>query len=92
MTPAAPPPFIWNATLSEAEVRTILAGERGSLEQVQMMAHILQHARFDDIWRYVRVADVVEHWPLLRRMLWPAESRELWAWALQTWGYDVSAS
>lgn len=92
MTPSATPPFIWNAALSEDEVRAVLAGDRGPLEQVQMMAHILQHARFDDIWRYVRVAEVVEHWPLIRRMLWPAEARDLWTWALRTWGYDVSAS
>lgn len=88
-TKKAKPYFIWNADLSEADVRSILAGERGELEQAQMMAHIMQNARFGDIWGYIRPTDIVKHWALVYRMLWPQESKELWIWALRMWGHDV---
>ena len=83
------PYFIWNTDLTEKEVQAILAGQRGELEQVQMIAQIMQNARFEDIWKYLKLADIVNHWSLVKRMLWPMESKELWAWALRTWGYNV---
>ena len=86
------PYFIWNADLSEEDVRAILAGQRGDLEQIQMIAHIMQNARFEDIWKYVRVSDIVDNWPLVGRMLWPKESKELWAWALRVWGHNVPSA
>lgn len=81
------PYFIWNVDLSDEEVRAILAGQKGELEKAQMIAHIMQNARFEDIWKYLKLADLVSNWPLVQRMLWPKESRELWTWALQTWGF-----
>ena len=88
----ARPYFIWNADLAEVDVRAILDGQRGELEQAQMIAHIMQNARFDDIWRYVSLADIVKRWPLIYRMLWPQETQELWIWALRVWGYHVQRS
>lgn len=88
----AKPYFIWNVDLSDDEVRAILAGQKGELEKVQMIAHIMQNARFEDIWKYLKVADIVGNWPLVKRMLWPKESGELWAWALQVWGWNVKHS
>jgi hypothetical protein len=88
----ARPYFIWNADLSDADVRAILVGARGELEQAQMIAHIMQHARFEDVWKYVAVVDIVQHWPLIQRMLWPRESRELWQWALRVWGHHVQST
>ncbi len=84
------PYFIWNADLSDSDVRAILAGERGDLERIQMIVHVMQNARFDDMWKYIRLDDIVSNWDLVKRMLWPKESRELWQWALQTWGCNVS--
>ncbi|MBI3244209.1 MAG: hypothetical protein HYZ49_18155 [Chloroflexi bacterium] len=85
----AKPYFIWNADLSDGDVQAILTGQKGELEKAQMIAHIMQNARFEDIWKYLKVADIVSNWPLIKRMLWPRESGELWAWALQVWGWDV---
>jgi len=84
------PYFIWNADLSDGDVRAILAGQRGDLEKIQMIAHIMQNARFDDVWKYIRLDDIVSNWDLVKRMLWPKESKDLWMWALQTWGRRVS--
>ncbi|MEK7808870.1 MAG: hypothetical protein AAB571_07350 [Chloroflexota bacterium] len=84
------PYFIWNADLSDSDVRAIVAGKRGDLEKIQMIAHIMQNARFDDVWKYIRLDDIVSNWDLVKRMLWPKESKELWQWALQMWGRRVS--
>lgn len=54
-----------------------------------MIAHIMQNARFEDVWQYVKLDDIVSNWLLVKRMLWPQESRELWAWALHVWGRNV---
>ncbi len=89
MTQVKRPYFIWNADLTEEDVRGILAGQRGDLERVQMIAHIMQNARFEDIWKYVKLTDIVDNWQLVARMLWPRESRDLWTWALQVWGHNV---
>ena len=83
------PYFIWNADVSDEEVRAVLAGAKGELEKAQMIAHIMQNARFEDIWRYLKLVDIVSNWSLVQRMLWPAESKELWTWALQIWGFNV---
>ncbi len=86
---AGRPYFIWNADFSEEDVRAIIAGQKGDLERAQMIAHIMQNARFEDIWKYLKLKNIVQNWPLVKRMLWPQESRELWAWALQVWGHNV---
>jgi hypothetical protein len=89
MLNALRPYFIWNADLSEKDVRAILRGEHGELERVQMIAQVMQNARFEDIWNYIQVEDIVDNWSLLQRMLWPLEAKELWAWALHIWGCRV---
>lgn len=86
----ARPYFIWNADLSEEDVHAILAGAHGELEQAQMIVHIMQNARFSDIWLYLHPREIVKHWALVSRMLWPQESKELWTWALQMWGHHVA--
>jgi hypothetical protein len=54
------PYFIWNADLSEEDVRQILA-EGSVYSRTQMMGTILQYARFGDIWKYLSVRDVQKH-------------------------------
>jgi hypothetical protein len=55
-----------------------------------MIGHIVRNARFEDIWKYITVQDVVDNWRVVRGFLWPSSLRDLWTWALQVWGYDVS--
>jgi len=78
------PYFIWNADLSEADVRRILA-EGSDYSRVQMMCTILHYARFKDIWQYVAVRDVQKwFWQIPWR---DPELRDHWQWALTRWGF-----
>jgi len=43
-------------------------------------------ARFEDIWRYLTLKDVVEAFPKLRL---PSGEKKYWRRALNTWGYHV---
>ncbi len=83
------PYFIWNADLTEADVRRILAGD-DEFARARMIGHIVRNARFEDVWKYVTLKDIVENWHIVRGFLWPPSLREIWAWALHTWGYDVT--
>ncbi|HET92127.1 MAG TPA: hypothetical protein ENN99_15515 [Chloroflexi bacterium] len=82
------PYFIWNADLTEQDVRRILTGD-DKYEREQIIGHIVRNARFEDIWKYVTIQDILDHWHVVRGFLWPPSLRELWTWALQVWGYDV---
>jgi hypothetical protein len=78
------PYFIWNADLSEEDVRRILA-EGSVYSRTQLMGTILQYARFADIWKYVSVRDVQAHfWQIPWR---DVALRDYWKWSLTLWGY-----
>jgi hypothetical protein len=83
------PYFVWNADLTEQDVRQILAGD-DQHERARMIGHIVRNARFEDVWKYITVQDAVDNWRVVRGFLWPPDLCELWTWALQVWGYDVS--
>jgi hypothetical protein len=78
------PYFIWNADLTEEDVRRILA-EGSDYSRVQLMSTILQVARFEDIWKYLSPRDVQKwFWQIRWR---DADVREHWKHALTLWGY-----
>lgn len=78
------PYFIWNADLTEADVRRILA-EGSAYSRTQLMGTILQYARFADIWKYLRAQDVQKwFWQIPWRN---TELRDYWKWTLTVWGY-----
>jgi hypothetical protein len=85
------PYFIWNADLTEQDVRDILAGD-DDYERQRMIGHIVRNARFEDIWHYITIQDILDNWRIVRGFLWPPSLRELWTWALHVWGYDVSST
>ena len=51
------PYFIWNADLTEEDVRRILI-EGSAYSRTQLMGTLLQYARFSNIWKYISVRDV----------------------------------
>lgn len=51
-----------------------------------MMSRILASARFEDVWKYMKLRDVVTMFPKLRMRL---EITQAWARALTVWGYHV---
>lgn len=79
------PYFLWDYDLTDEDVRKILHGENET-EKIWMMSRILTSAKFEDVWRYVRLSDVVREFPRLKLRL---EMKEAWQFALTAWGYHV---
>jgi hypothetical protein len=78
------PYFLWDYEISDDEVRAILRdGE--PFDKAWVMSRILEHARWDDIWRYLTVADVRENFENLRFRR--PQDQELWAYALERWAH-----
>lgn len=76
------PYFFWDYDLSEAEIRKILhSGEEA--EKLWLVARILESARYEDVWKYLTLAEVRAMFPHLK--LKP-QVRGAWAYALQVWG------
>lgn len=79
------PYFLWDYNLSEQEVKDKL--KSGSLLDKQwLIARILTSAKFEDVWEYLTVQDVVTHFPHLKMR--PAQKAN-WQKALKVWGYAV---
>lgn len=75
------PYFLWDYNLTENQVRKILRG-KNETEKIWIMSRILESARYDDIWRYVSLAQVKEMFSKLR--LKPP-IRRAWERALYVW-------
>jgi hypothetical protein len=76
------PYFFWDYEITDDEIREILhAGE--PFDKAWVISRILEHALWDDIWRYLTVTDIRENFENLsfRR----PQDRELWAYALDRW-------
>ena len=77
--------FFWDYDLTETDIRGIL--QNGDpVEQAWVVSRILEYAKWEDIWRYLSLADIRRTFELLsfRR----AQDRELWAYALDRWMRD----
>lgn len=76
------PYFLWDDPTTIEELHNIL--KSGSpQERVRYMARILREARFEDVWEFLTVADLLEHWDHLQPLL--GRKREFWAFFLRAW-------
>ncbi len=76
------PYFFWDYNLSDEEVRRILRSGTSS-EKAWIITRILEYAKWDDIWRYLTVADIRENFAHLRFRR--PQDRDLWAYTLDRW-------
>ena len=78
------PYFLWDYEITDEETRIILRDGDPS-DKAWIISRILEHAHWDDIWRYLTVADIRENFENLhfRR----PQDRELWAYALDRWAH-----
>lgn len=74
--------FFWDYDVSEEDVRRILAGD-DRYEQAWVISRLLEAARWDDIWAYISVDDIRQHWDDLTFRA--PYFREAWAHALDLW-------
>jgi hypothetical protein len=57
--------FLWDYDLSDEEVRHVLHSGTPT-EKAWLITRILEYARWEDIWRYLTVADIRQHFDHLR--------------------------
>lgn len=81
----ATPYFLWDYDLTEEDVRRILHGKNRK-ERQWLIGRLLMHARYEDIWKYIQLKDIVDEFPNLRLRPDIASS---WKRALTVWGYHV---
>lgn len=79
------PYFLWDYDLSENQIQTILHGNN-EVEKLWLITRIITHAKFEDIWQYLTVEDIVKTFPKLRLS---SKIKQNWQRALGVWGYHV---
>lgn len=79
------PYFLWDVPVTEPELRERLR-EPDADTRAQWQARILREARFDDVWRYLTLEEILRDWPNIRRHL--GRRRGFWEFLLQGWRDD----
>jgi hypothetical protein len=79
------PYFLWDYDLSEKTIKEIL--RRGKQpEKLWLVGRILEHAHFNDVFKYLDLEEIRNSLPKLR--LRPT-TRKYWQRALSAWSHDV---
>ncbi|MFZ5468843.1 MAG: hypothetical protein ACOZIN_05335 [Myxococcota bacterium] len=79
------PYFIWDVPITEAELRERLK-EPDPDTRAQWQAVIMREARFDDVWKYLRLEEILRDWKDIRRHL--GRQRAFWEFLLNGWRED----
>lgn len=79
------PYFLWDYNLDDEDAKKILR-QGDEYEKRWLVARILEHAHFRDVFDYLTAEDISEIFSKLK--LRPATKR-YWQRALNAWGYDV---
>jgi hypothetical protein len=80
--PAAVPYFNWDAPVTNATIRSALAGPDVD-DRRYWMARILREARYDDVWAYLRPREVHAELPALLPLL--GRRRDFWVFLFDRW-------
>lgn len=80
------PYFIWDYDISEEQVGAILQGD-DEFAKSWLIGRIVQYARWDDIWAYLTLDDVRQHFD---QIAWRFPfMKEMWAHALAMWSQEA---
>ncbi|MFI5299687.1 MAG: hypothetical protein ACHREM_16495 [Polyangiales bacterium] len=79
------PYFLWDVEVTDARLRELLQ-QPDSDARAQWQAVIMREARYEDVWSYLSIADVVRDWTAIGRHL--GRSRQFWEWLLKGWRDD----
>jgi hypothetical protein len=79
------PYFLWDVNASEAELRERLH-QADPDSRAQWQACVMREARYNDVWKYLTLEDVLQNWSNIRRHL--GRSRALWEYLLNGWRKD----
>jgi len=74
--------FFWDYNIAEDDLHAILRGDN-EVEKAWAITRLLEAAKWEDIWRFISLADLIANFDHLRFRF--ARDREMWAYALQRW-------
>lgn len=77
------PAFLWEYPLTRGEIQEILSGPRKG--RLWLVAKILEHGRWEEIWDYLTVDQIEADLPYLRLA---AKTKEHWHLALDRWRHS----
>lgn len=81
----AQPYFVWDHEITYRELRQKLQSDDLD-ERALWMARILREARYQDVWKLLRLTDVLALWQRIERHL--GRSRAFWIWLIEGWRSD----
>ena len=76
------PYFCWDRAWTEEDVRRRLEASTG-FEWIRLAAWIMREARFEDVWRFLRAAQVRDHLDELLPFL--GRKKDFWAFIIGAW-------
>lgn len=80
-----PPAFLAVAGIGEEQLRAYLSSQEPQV-RADWQAFILREAPYAEVWRYLKIDDIVANWPRLEHRL--GARREPWRLLLQGWRKD----
>lgn len=78
--PKQRPSFVWDYDLSEGDLHAILNGPQK--ERLWLVARILEHGKWDEVWRYLSRGQIAHDLPHLRL---PPKTKRHWEYATRQW-------
>ncbi len=78
----ARPYFLWDTTMTVGELRGRLASADEE-ERLLWIGRILREARYQDVWAFVSIADLLSRWSRLRTRL--GRKAAFWEFLLRKW-------
>ena len=80
------PYFVWDYAISEEQIWAILRGA-DEFRKTWLIGRIVQYARWDDIWSYLTLDDVRQHFD---QIAWRFPfMKEMWAHTLAVWSQEA---
>jgi hypothetical protein len=76
------PYFLWDDDMTLDVFRDRLRGGDPEL-RAYLVGKLMRQAKPDDVFQFVRLAEIVELWPGLERYL--GRSRPMWRWLIERW-------
>lgn len=79
------PYFLWDESLTVEKLHEILSS--GNIdEHLYYMAKILREARFEHVWEFLPVRDILANWEHLKKRL--GKKKAFWEFFLRKWRED----
>jgi hypothetical protein len=81
----AQPYFVWDVPVTVGELRRLLR-HPDRRTRAMWVARVMREARYQDVWKFVTLAEIVDLYPDLRRHL--GRARPMWDFLIEGWRAD----